>query len=115
MDSEFTRIIYNNIKQIDKETVRFDLLDIFNKIKIYRHDHFYDYDEISLVLKDIDDDIFALNVELFKEQSETYSLAIYSLIDGIFDELIIYAEDTDQFEMAQNLMYIKENWFATMV
>jgi hypothetical protein len=77
-----------------------------------KHNRFYNSKELETVFTLVKPDIYTINDLLIELNDRGLPALIYEVIFNVFEELVLFVEDFELFEWAQNLMKFRTLWFS---
>jgi hypothetical protein len=86
--------------------------NIFNMLSKLKHNRFYNSKELETVFTLVKPDIYTINDLLIELNDRGLPALIYEVIFNVFEELVLFVEDFELFEWAQNLMKFRTLWFS---
>lgn len=119
---EVEDILFNNLMPItylddlmDFKPTDDEIINYINKIfiqMVYFKPRVFNKAEIDIAWAMLYNDIWLLNDLLNKLNSHTLVSVVYEIIENIFEELFVLLEDFEMFELASNILKIKNKWFS---
>lgn len=119
---EVEDILFNNLMPItylddlmDFKPTDDEIINYINKIfiqMVYFKPRVFNKAEIDIAWAMLHNDIWLLNDLLNKLNSQALVLVVYEIIENIFEELFVLLEDFEMFELASNILKIKNKWFS---
>lgn len=100
-----TNTIYDFYFNFDKELTIMNIHQLFLNVVNLNHNRFFNENELNLAY-DMIYDHFMKTIILTHKEPECLQL-ILEIIENIFEEIILLAEDYNQFEMCKNILQLK--------
>jgi len=100
---------FDNHREIAVELDQ-NMADIFDMLFRIKNNKFYNNKEIESIYLLIRPSIMTIN-EILMMLNNKITGPIYEIILNVFEELILLAEDYENYEVAGNLLEVRDYWF----